>query len=103
MSDAARPRSIPIHSSLLRPNLLAGGERTLTLLNMTLASVMIFGIGTLPAIAAGLVTGAVIQWMLTLMAKRDPQAFDTYRRHIHQQKFYPAAAWVDATRSPPRE
>jgi type IV secretion system protein TrbD len=96
--SAIQTRRIPIHQSLLRPNLLAGGERSLTLNNATLAAALVFGVGTIPAIATGAVVFVLFQWCLKMMAKRDPQAFDTYRRHIHHSKFHPAAAWVSATR-----
>lgn len=95
-------RRIPIHQSLLRPHLLAGGERQLTLLNVTMSAALIFGVGGIAGIGTGIALGLLVQWVLALMARRDPQAFDVYRRHIHQQKFYAAAAWVDARRSPPR-
>lgn len=98
MPGPVQTRRIPIHQSLLRPNLLAGGERTLTLLNVTLTASLVFGLGTIPAIATGLVLGMLIQWALVLMARRDPQNFDTYRRHIHHQRFYAGSAWMNAVR-----
>lgn len=85
-------RTVPIHDSLLRPQLLAGGERTLVLLNTILSAALIFGVGGLVGIVTGCVLGTTVHVMLVMFAKRDAQAFDTYRRHIHQQKYYPASA-----------
>lgn len=89
-------RTTPIHDSLLRPQLLAGGERTLVMLNTLFFICVVFlviksGLGFIAVIAAcSLAT--VSHTMLVLAAKKDPQAFDTYRRHVHQQQLYPASA-----------
>lgn len=85
-------RTTPIHDSLLRPQLLAGGERMLVLLNTVLSAALVFGVGGGAGIVSGCVLGATVHMMLVLAAKKDPQAFDTYRRHVHQQKLYPASA-----------
>ncbi len=95
-----RTRRIPIHHSLLRPQLLAGGERTLTILNVMTCSAMIFGIGGEFGIVGGIVIFAIVQWFLTMMARRDTQAFDVYRGHIALQKYYPAGEWIDAPYAP---
>ncbi|WP_039888865.1 conjugal transfer protein TrbD [Acidiphilium sp. PM] len=102
MIQREQTRRIPIHSSLLRPHLLAGGERALTMLNATFAAVLIFGVETIPAILTGIVVFILVQTILVMMAKRDPQMFDTYKRHIHHKRFYPAQAWLHAIRREPR-
>ncbi len=95
-------RVISIHHSLLRPQLLAGGERTLTLLNVTLAAALVFGIGGVVGIGTGIVLGSVVQWLLVMVARRDDQAAAVYRRHIRHQRFFAAAAYPNAAQQPPR-
>lgn len=89
-------RRIPIHSSLLRPQLLGGAERELAIVNATLVAALIFGVGGVIGIGMGLVLGTTIHFMLTIAAKKDEKGMAVYRRQIHQQNFYAASAWVDA-------
>lgn len=89
-------RRIPIHSSLLRPQLLGGAERELAIVNATLVAALIFGVGGVIGIGMGLVLGTTIHFMLTIAAKNDDKGMAVYRRQIHQQNFYAASAWVDA-------
>lgn len=87
-------RRVPVHQSLLRPNLLAGGERTLSLLNGAISAALVFGVPGIASKVAGIAFGMAAQWILVLVARRDPQAMDVYRRHIRIEKFYPAAAFA---------
>ena len=89
-------RRIPIHSSLLRPQLLGGAERELAIMNATLVAALIFGVGGVIGIGMGLVLGTTIHFMLTIAAKKDDKGMAVYRRQIHQQNFYAASAWVEA-------
>lgn len=90
MSDSTITRRIPLHRSLLRPQLILGGERGLVMLNLITAAALIFGLGGKFGIIGGVVLFAVVHYALVAMAKRDDQAFDVYRTHIHLQKYYPA-------------
>lgn len=74
----------------------------MTILNGTFATVLIFGVGGAVGIGAGVALGFVIQSLLVLTARRDEQAMDVYRRHIHHQRFFPASASPDAAQQPPR-
>lgn len=70
--------------------------------NGILSAVLIFGVGGWVGIGTGIVLGLVIQSLLVVAAKRDEQAMDVYRRHIHHQRFFPASASPDAAQQPPR-
>ncbi len=85
-----------LHQSLTRPILLAGGERDLTMANLTLAMVMIVGMRSLFAAAAGVIICTGIQFLLRTWAKVDPQMFDVFRRSMRYQKMYPAQALESA-------
>jgi type IV secretion system protein VirB3 len=89
-------RTVPIHASLLRPLLLAGGERELVILNAIAAAVLIFGVGGTMGIVMGVVIWTIVQFALVQLAKRDPQFRQIFARQIHQQKVYYAAAHPDA-------
>ena len=89
-------RRIPIHSSLLRPQLLGGAERELAIVNATLVAALIFGVGGVVGIGMGLVMGTPVHFGLTIAARKDDKGMAVYRRQIHQQNFYSASAWVSA-------
>ncbi len=85
-------RAIPIHASLLRPSLLAGGERELVILNAIIAAVLMFGVGGVMGLVKGAVIWTLVQFALVQLARRDPLFRQVFTRQIHQQKFYAAAA-----------
>ncbi len=90
-------REIPIHSSLTRPLLLAGGERELVLMNAIIIAALILGVGfhwLSFSIAIGLATFG--HWGLRALAKRDPQMRRIYVRHISYQGVYSARASLKA-------
>lgn len=95
-ADHQTLRTIPVRQSLLRPNLLMGGERTFVLLNGSLAAALILGVGTWSAAVIGALLCSFAHWCLVLLAKRDPQMSQVFRDVLHQQLFYPAGAWVHA-------
>jgi type IV secretory pathway TrbD component len=87
------PRRIPIHRSLSRPILLAGGERELVMVNAVIVAALVFGAGfTLPALLTAALFGVLGHLALVRMAKLDPQLRAVYARHIHYQDYYPARA-----------
>lgn len=96
MANSSGPRAIPLHQSLIRPLLLGGGERTLTLINGVISGALIFGIGSWQAAVFGLFFAVAVQWMLVKMAKTDTQLFDVFKRSIAYQKYYPAQAHFSA-------
>ena len=96
-------RRIPIHASLLRPQLLAGGERDLVIVNATLAAALIFGVGGLVGVLLGSIVGAAGHFALVQLAAKDPEFRNVFTRQIHQQPVYPAAASPLADFLPPRK
>lgn len=87
------PRRIPIHRSLSRPILMAGGERELVMVNGVIVAALIFGAGfTIPALAVAALFGVVGHLALVKMAQLDPQLRAVYSRHIHYQDYYPSQA-----------
>ena len=85
-----------LHQSLIRPNLLGGAERDLVQVNALAAVILIFGVSTKASIIFGLAMAFGVQWGLVQLAKRDPQWFAIYKRHIKYQPFYPARALHNA-------
>jgi type IV secretion system protein VirB3 len=84
-------RRLPIRRSLIRPLLLAGGERQLVMINCTFIACLIFGMGiSLFTVVASALLGIFGQWCLVAAAKSDPAMSRVYLRHIHYQDFYPA-------------
>ena len=86
------PRKVCIHQSLVRPILLGGAERTLSLVNGVIAAALVFGIGSLSAAIYGVFQTLFVHWALVRLAKKDPQFSDVYKRHILYQQYYPARA-----------
>lgn len=89
---------VPIHASLTRPVLMAGGERMPTIILITLVlSIMVGaipgGIVTMDFLFACLAGGFL--WVIGInilrsLAKADPQMIALYLRHIKYRSFYPA-------------
>lgn len=89
-------RQIPIHQSLLRPNLLAGCERELILLLSILCACLVFGVGGKIGIGIGAGTWVAGKFALTALAKKDAQFRAIFTRAIHGQGYYPSSAHPDA-------
>lgn len=62
------------------------------MLNGIISCALIFGVGGLVGAVTGVALGTLVHIVLVIWAKKDPQGKAVYARHIHQQKFYPAAA-----------
>lgn len=84
-------RRVPLHQSLVRPLLVAGGERdaVFALWFVCIAAPILFSLWLIPI---SLLVGGVGQSFLRSMAKRDPQSLGVVRRHWGQQAFYSAGA-----------
>ena len=94
------PRWAPINLALTRPQLLAGAERELVLMNGTIIAALIFGVGFhWASLTMAILLATVGHWGLTRAAKHDPQLSRVYARHIRYQEYYPARAAVQAPRS----
>src|SRR5258706_6546968 len=84
-------RRLVLHPSLIRPRLLAGGDRVLVITVWTLVLLLVFGARThwLTLGYAALLGGGG-QWVLVRAAKADPYWFTVYWRHLQYQDLYPA-------------
>lgn len=87
------PRSTPIHQSLLRPELVMGGEREPVLLS----NLMVIITGIVGAVSTAWITVVIAVFfyfvaisLLRRMAKKDPIMTKVWRRYISYQHYYPA-------------
>lgn len=85
-------RTIPIHQSLHRHNLVLGAERELVMVSALIA--LLVGVGGMTWIAA---LCAGVFWLISIfilrhMAKADPLMSRVWLRSIKQQDFYDAKA-----------
>ena len=73
-------RRLPLHPSLTKPMLVAGGEReaTFALWFVCLSIPILVSLWFIPV---GLIVGGVGQSFLRTLAKHDPQSFGVVRRH----------------------
>src|SRR5580704_6276906 len=94
-------RLTPIHQSLVRPILLAGAERPLTIANWITAAALILGAGTWYTAALGILLATPGHAVLVNAAKIDPQFSRVCLRQFRYQDRYLARtlAWAPA---PPR-
>lgn len=88
-------RTVQIHQSLHRHNLVMGGERELVMFSALIA--LLVGVGGMKFISfvtAGIFWLCAI-FVLRSMAKADPQMYRVWMRHIKQIKYYSArsSAW----------
>jgi len=98
---ASGARRLVLHPSLVRPQLLAGGDRDLTIVVWLTVIVLIFGAGIRPlSIGVAMALGIGGQWGLIRAARADPHWFAVYRRHLQYQKFYPAHSSARAEAAP---
>ena len=96
-APSSGPRLLAIHASLIRPVLLAGADRELTLVNAVVCFALLFGIGASRwtfGIVALLATAG--QWVLGRVTRYDSDFRRVYTRHVQLQPFYPAAASLRA-------
>ena len=91
---------IPIHQSLLRPQLIAGAERTLVWLNGIILMTLIGGLHFHPVALLAAVVFALGHVGLVFAATYDPQLSEVYLEHLTYQTFYPAQSGVHAPPAP---
>jgi len=91
----------PVHRSLVRPVLLGGAERLPAIINATGAIALGLGPGLhWPNILLGLFLGTAVHAVLRWAARRDPQMFQVYLRHIAYQACYRALSDSDSASAP---
>jgi type IV secretory pathway TrbD component len=98
-----QPRTIPIHSSLMRPILLMGAERELVLISAIIAAALVLSIERLLFTVVGVVFWCLSLAALQRAAKADPQFSSVYLRHARYRTYYPAQSHVTAHESSIRE
>lgn len=90
-------RTVPVHQSLVRPLLLAGGDRDLVLMNVVVMTGSLFMMGlSIGSILFLLSFGGIVHLGLVRLAKIDPEmrwVWISYRRY---RAFYPATPDVRA-------
>lgn len=90
--DAAAHRTL-VHQSLVRPILLAGGERELVLVNLILIFALVLGVGPNPAtLTVAVLLATAGHGAMVRLAKYDPQGWRVFARHFRYQDYYPAQA-----------
>lgn len=102
VSDPSEPRRVAVRQSLVRPLLLVGGERRATVINFAIAIVIVLITRSLIGILVAVFLAGLVQAMLKVLAKKDPQSLETVSRHLKYQHFYPAASSLAAEPSRPR-
>ena len=98
-----RPRTIPIHLSLIRPILLMGAERELVLISGILAAVFVMSLARLLFTVIGVVFWALSLGALQRAAKSDPQFTRVYLRHTRYRAYYAAQSRATSRLSTVRE
>jgi len=93
---ATGTRRAVLHTSLIRPKLLAGGERRAVILNFGAAFLLIIITRTFVGILAAVVLSAIVQGILVALAKRDAQMIEVSNRNMKYQQFYGTAPTLDA-------
>jgi type IV secretion system protein VirB3 len=101
MSD--RPRTIPIHLSLIRPILLMGAERELVLISGILAAVLVMSLARLLFTVVGVVFWGLSLAALQRAARSDPQFTRVYLRHTRYRGYYSAQSRATSRLSTVRE
>ncbi|MHB8369205.1 MAG: VirB3 family type IV secretion system protein [Leptospirales bacterium] len=84
-------REIPIHQSLVKPLLLAGGDRELVLMNIVGQAGALFMMGlSVFSISLVLIVGGVLHVALVIMGKKDPLMREAWMAYRAFRIFYPA-------------
>jgi len=79
--------TVPLHTSLTIPILLAGTPRSFAILNVTLCAVIGLGLGQLwVAVPVGIAAHSVAVWL----TRQDPWWMDVFKRHLREKVFYQA-------------
>jgi len=96
MTEMEELRIIPVFKSLVRPQLLAGGDRALVII-LLLVSALLMGPGGLGAanlinFGIGIIVLLFGMSILRKMAKFDPYAFPIFKRAMRYKETYSASS-----------
>jgi len=75
---------VPIHRSLTQPIMIGGVPREIAIINGTFSAALVLGLHSW----LGIPLGITFHLISLALAKRDPQFFATFRRHIKQRRYY---------------
>lgn len=75
---------IPVHQALVKPILLAGAPRKITILNGTIAAALSLGMHSF----WGIPVGILIQVVAVALTKKDEHFFEVIRRHIKRKHYF---------------
>lgn len=92
-----------MHQSLLRPQLLLGGERQLVIMSGMIAAILAFTLGDLVLAAVGIAFWLIVLVILQRMAKYDPDMSRVYVRHVNKKIYYPALPHISAFEPEPKK
>jgi len=81
-------RKLPILGAFHKPNLIAGGERELTLTAGLLSFTIVFVGMSIPTTIVGIALWVTSLFVLRRMAAADPSMSKVYLRHIRYSAFY---------------
>lgn len=96
MDEAVSTRFEPIHASLVRNRLLAGAERQAVIYNGAFGFILFMVTESLTGLIAAFVICSIVQGILVMLAKRDPQSLEVMSRSMKYQHFYGTAPTLDA-------
>jgi type IV secretion system protein VirB3 len=85
-------QEVDIHSSLNRPHLILGGERSLVMMTGIIAAVFIFSLHQVWSAVLGILLWFLGQWALAQAAKHDQILSRVGIRSLRYRRFYPSAA-----------
>jgi type IV secretion system protein VirB3 len=89
MSTENKTRRLVVHRSLIRPILLAGAERRLVMINATLITTLVLGVGLFPVtVISALLLATLGHWCLVQAANSDPMMTAIYLRHLRYDDVY---------------
>jgi len=92
------PRSVPIHRSLVRPQLIMGCERFLFLMLCMIVTLLAgpggLMVGNFKNLIAAFFVFLIGRSFLTYMAKIDPYMTDVFRRSVLYRAEYPACSAI---------
>jgi len=92
------PRSVPIHRSLVRPQLIMGCERFLFLMLCMIATLLAgpggLMVGNFKNVIAAFIVFLIGRALLSYLAKLDPYMSHVFRRSVLYRAEYPACSTV---------
>lgn len=106
MSEEEGLRIVPVFKSLIRPQLIAGGDRTLVITLLMCSGVLIgpggFGSRSILNLTIGVFVLLFGLRVLNKLAKYDPQSFPIFKRAMIYKNVYLASSGFAYKSKPPK-